>query len=108
MEAIMSDALRPEDAPPSIYGPDGRPQFFADPAMDRFVPVVLNLASELWVQAETIANLRALLEEKGIASAERLDAIAEASASDPDREAALRAFIDRIFTPLREAPGVAA
>ncbi|MGC6329649.1 hypothetical protein [Rhizorhabdus sp. FW153] len=104
----MSEALRPEDAPPSIYGPDGRPQFFADPAMDRFVPVVLNLASELWVQAETIANLRALLEEKGIATTEQIDAIAEASASDADREAALRAFIDRIFMPLREAPGVAA
>lgn len=103
----MSEALRPEDAPPSIYGPDGRPQFFADPAMDRFVPVVLNLASELWVQAETIANLRALLEEKGIATTEQVDAIAEASASDSDREAALRAFIDRIFMPLREAPGVA-
>ena len=57
MEELMSDAteaLRPADGPPGIYGDDGQPQFFADPAMDRFVAVVMNLASEIWVQEERI------------------------------------------------------
>lgn len=98
----MSQSMNPEDAPAGIYGPDGRPQFFSDPAMDRFVPVVLNLASELWLQNEVIANLKALLAAKGIASEEELDRIARDSAADPAREAALRDFIQRVLGPLRE------
>ncbi|WP_439469861.1 hypothetical protein [Blastomonas fulva] len=96
---------RPADAPPAIYGPDGRPQFFNDPAMDRFVPVVLNLASELWVQAETIANLTALLARNGVIALENLDVVARESAADPEREAALQAFIRRTLAPLREGGG---
>ena len=42
--------IKPEDAPDSIYGPDGKPRFFAEPGMDRFVAVVMNLAQEIWVQ----------------------------------------------------------
>ena len=48
----MNADREPEDTPAGLYGPDGRPQFFSDPAMDRFVPVVLNLASEIWLQHE--------------------------------------------------------
>lgn len=102
---MSTRAPRPDDAPPSIYGPDGRPQFFNDPAMDRFVPVVLNLASELWVQAEAIANLTALLHRNGVASTDDLDAIARESAADPEREAALHAFIRQTLAPLRESGG---
>ena len=28
----------PADAPRGYYGPDGQPQFFADPAMEKVVP----------------------------------------------------------------------
>ena len=106
MEGEMtSDPLRPEDAPPSIYGPDGRPQFFADPAMDRFVPVVLNLALELWVQSETIGHLKAALHEKGVLLDDDLDERARAAASDPTRDADARDFVNRVFAPLREATG---
>lgn len=98
----MTVNATPEDAPSGIYGPDGRPQFFSDPAMDRFVPVVLNLASELWLQNEVIANLKAVLAAKGIASEQELDQIARDTSADPSREAALRDFIQRVFAPLRE------
>jgi hypothetical protein len=80
--------LRPADAPPAIYGSDGQPQFFDDPAMDRFVAVVLNLASELWVQEE---RLRALESDAGKPS------------RDNDPAQAVQAFIDRVFAPLRGA-----
>ena len=46
--------IKPEDAPDSIYGPDGKPRFFAEPGMDRFVAVVMNLAQEIWVQEERL------------------------------------------------------
>ena len=84
----MSDSLKPKDALPGIYGPDGRPTFFADPAMDRFASVVLNMAQEMWVQDARISALEAA-----------------AGGSPPDeaeREAKALAFVHRIFAPLRE------
>ncbi len=74
----------PEDAPPGIYGPDGRAQFFNDPAMDRFVATLLNLASEVWIQQEQILALQG------------------AAGAKVDKDAALKGFIDRVFAPLRE------
>jgi hypothetical protein len=75
----MSDARqRPEDAPKGIYGPDGEPIFFSEPGIDRMMAVIMNLASELWV-----------MHERQIPD-------------DTDRDAAAKAFIDRVFAPLRE------
>ena len=74
---------RPDGAPPGMFGPDGRPRFFNDPAMDRFVAVILNMSSEMWVMEE---RLRAL--EQG-------DAL-------PDAAPSAQAFVERLFEPLRE------
>ena len=74
---------RPDGAPPGMFGPDGRPRFFHDLAMDRFVAVILNMASEMWVMEE---RLRAL--EQGDAS--------------PDTAPSAQAFVERVFEPLRE------
>lgn len=83
----MSDQpLRPEDATPSLYDENGNARFFADPAMDRFVAVVMNLAQEVWVQEE------------------RLLALEEAKSGETvDREAKVKEFIDRVFAPVRGA-----
>jgi hypothetical protein len=69
---------RPEDAPKGIYGPDGEPIFFSEPGVDRMMAVLMNLASELWV-----------VTERGLPEGE-------------DRDAEAKAFIDRVFAPLRE------
>ena len=82
----VKDELRPEDAPADAYDQAGQARFFADPAMDRFVAVVMNLAQEVWVQEE---RLLALEEDKG--------------APAIDREAKLKAFVDRVFEPVRRA-----
>lgn len=74
---------RPGGAPAGIFGPDGRPRFFSDPAMDRFVAVIVNMASEMWVMEE---RLRAL-EPGGVA---------------PEAAPSAQAFVERIFEPLRE------
>lgn len=82
----MSEELQPDDSPPGIYDDAGSARFFSDPAMDRFVAVVMNIAQEVWVQEE---RLRALEEARGEPAA--------------DRDAAAKAFIDRVFEPLRGA-----
>ena len=89
LDAVSADdgaAPRPEPGP--LYGPDGRPQFFGDPATDRFVASLLNLASEVWAQEERILALEA-----------------RAGSPAPDRDAVLKGFIARVFSPLREDPG---
>ena len=82
---MSENILRPEDAPPSLYDDQGNPRFFADPAMDRFVAVLMNLAQEVWVQEE---RLLALEETK--------------SREAVDRDAKAKDFIDRVFAPMRE------
>lgn len=99
----MTEPLLPSVELPSIYGPDGRPQFFTDPAMDRFVPVVLNLASELWVQSELVANLVLLIERNGIATHAEIDALSSEADTDTERDAALANYIHRVLAPLRES-----
>jgi hypothetical protein len=86
----------------SRYGPDGRPTFFADPAIDRFVSVVLNLASELWVQTERVTTLSALIESKGLVTREEIENICRAAEHDPARDEALRSYISRVLSPLRD------
>ncbi len=101
VEACMTgEPLRPDDAPSSLYGPDGRPQFFPDPAMDRFVAVLLNLASELWVQTERVDTLNTLVEEQGLAT--RADLARIGHDDSPARDAALQGFVARVLAPLRE------
>jgi hypothetical protein len=77
----------PDGAPAGIYGPDGRPRFFSDPAIDRFIAALLNLASEVWVQEERLLALEARARPHEPAKAP---------------EAVLKSFIDRVFAPLRE------
>lgn len=83
---MAGEHIRPDDAAPEMYDEAGNPRFFADPAMDRFVAVVMNLAQEVWVQEE---RLLALEGEKG---------------GEPvDREAKVKEFIERVFAPVRGA-----
>ncbi len=84
----MSESLKPKDALPGIYGPDGRPTFFADPAMDRFASVILNMAQEMWVQDARISELET--------------AAGKPAKSAAEREEQALAFVHRIFAPLRE------
>ena len=83
---MSEERLRPEDAPPSLYDDQGNPRFFADPSMDRFVAVVMNLAHDVWVQEERLLALEA-----------------EKTGQAVDPEAKVKEFIDRVFAPIREA-----
>lgn len=86
MSAPLAERAAGMDPPVAgIYGADGRPKFFAEPAMDRFTSVVLNLAAELWVQEE---RLRAL---EG-----------RTPGTEQERDQAAKDFVARVFEPLRE------
>lgn len=101
MTQEMED-LRPADAPASLYGPDGSVRVFQDPAMDRFVGVLLNVASELWVLREQIANIRDLMDRKGLVTEADLGALLNDQAMDEKRDADAQEFVHRLLAPLRE------
>ncbi len=81
---MAEPAFKPDDTPKEIYGPDGKPKFFDDPGMDRYVAVIMNMVQEMWVQEERLMALEGL------------------EASPEQKEAKLQEFINRIFAPLRE------
>lgn len=97
-----NNRTRPADAPQSLYGPDGRPQIFEDPAMDRFVAVLLNVTSELWVQTEKLATLETAILQKGLLTSDALQALSADPALSAKRDEAARAFIQSLLAPLRE------
>lgn len=92
----------PEDAPRGYYGPDGQPQFFNDPGMDRFIAVLMKLTQELWVLSERIDSVERVLQGKQVVSAAEIKALLSDQRVTAEREAALTAFIARTLGPLRE------
>lgn len=78
--------------------------FFADPALDRALGVIMALATEVYVLRERLAALEVLLAESGALAAGPLDAepSAEAQAAAAQDRAA---FVAHILEPLLgEAP----
>jgi len=92
----------PEPSARGYYGPDGQPQFFADPAMDRFVAVVVKLTQELWVVSERLDGLERAVLAKGVLSRADLDAISHDATVGAERDAALLAYVHRTLAALRE------
>jgi hypothetical protein len=106
VEALMSQSpgdqpLKPADGPPAIYGPDGKPQFFTDPAMDRFAAAFTVLAQEVWVIKEALANLAEAADAKGAVTRADIDAVL-AAGGDARRDAGMQAFVHRVLGPVRE------
>ena len=91
----------PDDANRAYYGPDGQPQFFQDPAIDRMHGVLLRLAQEAWVLTERLAVIEGALREKGVVTADYIATRETDGASAAAREAALANFIERTLGPLR-------
>jgi hypothetical protein len=49
--------------PRSIRGP--RPAFYADPAVDKLLSTVLQLAAEIWTLRERLAAMEAIARDRG-------------------------------------------
>lgn len=92
----------PEPAARGYYGPDGQPQFFSDPAMDRFVAVLVKLTQELWVVSERLDGLERAVLAKGALTRVDLDAVAQDARVNSERDGALNAYVHRTLASLRE------
>jgi hypothetical protein len=92
----------PDESSRGYYGPDGQPQFFQDPAMDRFAGVVLRLAQELWVVSERLEAIERLADAKGVITRADLRGLEADPALAAERETALDAYLSRTLGALRE------
>lgn len=92
-----------DDVFTGIYGIDGKPQIFQDPAMDRFIASFINAVSELWVQKEELLRLMDLLIAKGVLTQEELSTYTNDPETRNNLHQQARAFIDQIYSPLRES-----
>lgn len=92
----------PADAPRGIYGPDGQPQFFQDPGMDRFVAVVLKLTQELWVMTERVDMLERLAAGRRPFLKRHVDSVLKDPRVAAERDAKMSEFVNRVLGPLRE------
>ena len=92
----------PEPSARGYYGPDGQPQFFSDPAMDRFVSVLVKMTQELWVVSERLDGLERLVISKGLVTRAELDALGNDPAVTAERDQMLMAYVHRTLAALRE------
>ncbi len=74
--------------------------FFPDPAMDRVLGVVMELAAELHVLRERLRTVEQLLDERGAISRADLDAYRPTPEERAARLAERDAFIQRILAPM--------
>ena len=80
----------------------GRPYFFADPAIDKILNMVVVLGGEVWTLRERLAALEAIQVRQGSLAAGEVDAH-DFSPEDETQLAALRKeFIDSLFRVLQE------
>ena len=80
----------------------GRPHFFADPAIDKILNMVVVLGSEVWTLRERLAAFEAIQVRQGGLAAGEIDAFD----FSPEQEAKLagerKEFIDSLFRILQE------
>lgn len=98
--ASATQAGAPQPMRRTIRG--GRPYFFADPAIDKVLNMVVVLGSEVWTLRERLAAMEAIQIRQGGLAAGEVDAH-EFSAEDEARLGAQRKeFIDSLFRVLQE------
>jgi hypothetical protein len=74
--------------------------FFRDPAVDRVLGVVLELAAEVYVLRDRIRTLEHLLDQAGTVRREDLDAYIPSAEERAKRLAERDALIARILAPM--------
>ncbi len=94
----MSDARKP--LPRSIRG--GRPFFFADPATDKVLNMVVTLASEVWALRERLAAVEGAKVRRNALAAGEVDGYEFSEAEESRLGADRREFIENLFRILQE------
>lgn len=94
----MSDDRKP--LPRSIRG--GRPFFFADPATDKVLNMVVTLASEVWALRERLAAVEGAQVRRSALAAGEVDGYEFSAAEESRLGADRREFIENLFRILQE------
>ena len=86
-----------------------KPQYFADPAVDKLLAITLTLAGELAVARDRLDAVERLLEQRRILSPQDVDAYEPDAGAARQRDARRAAYLDRILrvvqTELEEMTG---
>lgn len=86
-----------------------KPQYFADPAVDKLLSITLTLAGELAVTRDRLDAVERLLGQRRILTPEDVDSFEPSAAVANQRDARRAAYLDRILrvvqTDLEEMTG---
>jgi hypothetical protein len=86
-----------------------KPQYFADPAVDKLLAITLTLAGELAVTRDRLDAVERLLGQRRILSPQDVDAYEPDAGAARQRDARREAYLDRILrvvqTELEEMTG---
>jgi len=74
-----------------------KPQYFADPAVDKLLSITLTLAGELAVTRDRLDAVERLLEQRRILSPADVDAFEPSPVAAKQRDARRAAYLDRIL-----------
>jgi uncharacterized protein YnzC (UPF0291/DUF896 family) len=74
-----------------------RPDYFADPATDKLMNIVLALAGELSVTRDRLDALERLLDRQGTLEREEVEHFTPGEADVVEREASRQAYIERVL-----------
>ena len=84
------------------HGADApEPAYFADPAIDRLMGVVMSLASEVWILNDRLSAMERVLADKGLVTEQDRQAWAADAAAqstlDAERDAFVRKLMDNLL-----------
>jgi len=100
--------VKPAAAPDAARQPmrrtirGGRPYFFADPAIDKVLNMVIVLGSEVWTLRERLAAMEAIQVRQGGLAAGEVDAHEFSAEDEAQLGAQRKEFIDSLFRVLQE------
>ncbi len=91
--------MQPTDDEPKVarYAKGKRPAFFADPAMDEAMSMIMVLASEVSVVRDRLDTYERVMTEKGVITRADLENYAPDEAALADRETDRQALLQRLF-----------
>jgi hypothetical protein len=93
----LNTISKPKPAPLSRAAKGRKPQYFADPATDRLLSMVLALTQELSVARDRIDTLERLLDRAGVLSAKTVDAYLPTMEEAAERSELRAGMIRRVF-----------
>jgi hypothetical protein len=81
-----------------------RPTFFADPAMDHMMTMIVELSTELSVVYSRLDTLERVLSEANLIERAQLEDYEPDAAAEAERAAWRAQFLDRLFRTIRDGP----